>query len=260
MIVGAIIFLLLASISGVVSPLVSLLQRAMLPFVRQTSAVAATVGMRWASSDVATLRARLNTAEERLTACAVDTSHISALIMENDTLRAQAHFLKNSGYDSVGARVISRDLSDKRARLLIDRGRRDHLERGDAVITSDGIFIGKISELEERVATVDLTTDERSRVAAAVSGHEGIVGVLEGRGNGAAVLLYVPVSAGLTREQTLVTAGTEEKIPAHLPFGFVNAVQGSPSDPFLTAIVEPTVPLGHIFFVSVLRPSALAPL
>lgn len=195
-------------------------------------------------------------AEERLAAVAVDRARLSALEEENRLLREQTDFLASSGYDSVGARVISRDVRGARARLMIDRGLRDHLERGQAVMTGAGIFIGKIVELDERVSTVELVTDEDSRVAVSVAGNGTLAGVLEGRGNGTAVLMYVPVSASIVRDQLLTTAGTEEKIPAHLPLGLINAVNGSASDPFLTATVEPIMPLHRLFLVFVLRPSA----
>jgi len=198
-------------------------------------------------------------AESRVAGLAVDAAHVKALEDENRALRAQANFLFTSGYDSIGARVINRDLRHVQALLMIDRGSNDHVEVGEAVVADKGIFIGKISAISEQVATVELLTDPRSRVAAAFNEDQRLAGVIEGRGNGAAVMTYIPTSENVKKDQIIVTSGTEDKLPPHLPLGIVNAVEGKTTDPFLSAIIEPLIPFDQITFVSVLRPSALLP-
>ncbi|MSR85739.1 rod shape-determining protein MreC [Candidatus Uhrbacteria bacterium] len=252
----AAIFLILA---GLFRPLGDLGRRLTLPLVRffsdQTTRILGTDmphGNTFSSESLAKL-------QERLRLLSVDSARLSALEEENKNLRAQAKFLSSSGYDSVGARVISRDLSAGRALLLIDRGLRDGIESGQAVITRDGIFIGHILSLKEQVATIELLSDPQSRVAASVVGGEGLIGVVEGRGNGAAMLNFIPSSEQIIRDQIVVTAGGANKIPKNLPLGIVNAVQGKSTDPFLTATIEPLVPLDALVLVSILRPSVLKP-
>lgn len=190
---------------------------------------------------------------------AVDQARLDALEEENQTLRDQGKFLRTSGYDSVGARVISRVLEQDHALLLLDRGANDHVEIGQAVTAGEGIFIGKIVSINERVATVELLTDVRSRVAATLSGENKALGVVEGRGNGAARMTYIPASQPLKKDQIIVTSGTEEKVPPHLPLGLVNAVEGKKTDPFVNAVLEPLIAVDRLTFVSILRPSALRP-
>lgn len=236
------------------------LRRLTLPLVRGSSAVATSVsgqtGLLSSSKD--SLK-RLQDVEKRISQLAIDHTRLQALEEENRSLRAQAKFLSTSGYDSVGARVISRSLDQQRALLLVDRGLNDHVEKGQAVVTNEGIFIGKIGSIKERVATVELLTDLKSRVAASVVDQKKLVGVIEGRGNGAAVLTYIPSSETLKRDQIIVTSGSEEKIPGHLPLGIINDVQGKQTEPFLTAAIEPLIPADQVVFVSILRPSALRP-
>lgn len=202
---------------------------------------------------------RVHDLENRLTAVTADYVRLRALEEENRGLRAQARFLDRSGYDSVGARVIRRDLEGQRASFLIDRGREDALEIGQAVVTDNGVMIGKITQIYDRVAEVTLLTDAKSRLASALQGEGRLTGVLEGKGNGAMVLTYVPSSAQLKTDQLLITAGTEEKVPANLPIGFVSIVRGKPTDPFIDASIESLVRFDEVTLVSVLRPTALAP-
>lgn len=202
---------------------------------------------------------RLQDVEARLRTLRVDYITLKTLQEENQSLRAQAKFLQASGYDSVGAHVIGRDIYADRALLLIDRGSNDHLELGQAVVSDAGIFVGKISVLHERLATVELITDPQSRVAASLVGGKQLIGVLEGKGNGAATLTYIPSSEKIERDQLIVTSGTEDKITAHLPLGVINVVEGKSTDPFLRAAIEPLLPVESITNVSVLRPTVLAP-
>ena len=241
---------LLLLFAGATRPVSDAMRWATLPAVRLLSGI----GTRAITSDD-----RVKELEAQLAAMVVDQVRLRSLEEENRTLRSQARFLDRSGYDSVGARVIARDVSGQRALLTIDRGKDDSVEVGQAVITDDGIMVGKISRMEDRIAVVELLTDPNSRVAAAVQTKGQLAGVLEGRGNGTAVLTFIPSSEAVSPDQVIVTAGTEDKVPGNLPLGIVNTVETHSSDPFFSATIEPLVTLDRVTFVSVLRPTALRP-
>lgn len=199
----------------------------------------------------------LEQCEARLQSRIVDSARLSALEQENRLLRAQASFLAESGYDHVGARVIGRRIDHIHARLLIDRGTNDKLEEGQAVITENGLLIGKVIETGSRISTVELLTDVDSRIAVASAKDGQLIGVLEGRGNGATLLTYIPSSVDVAADDLLLTAGTEEKVPPRLAIGVVNAITRTAKDPFYQASVDPTMRSERLSFVSVLRPTAL---
>lgn len=256
---GLIAFILLLLAIGIFQPFTDLTRRTLLPLLRGTAQ-----GAQWVAQMLPDRTSTLNPqalpqCEARLRKVSSDEARLHELEEENKVLRAQAKFAETSGYDQVGALVISRELGTLRGRLLIDRGANDHVEIGQAVVTEDGVYIGRIRSVETRVATVELLSDVDSRVAAATMTGEALTGVVEGRGNGAAMLTYVPSSINLTNDQIIVTAGTEEKIPAHLPLGIINSVNRIPKDPFYNASVDPLVRFDRVTYVSVLRPSALRP-
>jgi rod shape-determining protein MreC len=194
-----------------------------------------------------------------LRAVQVDYVHLRALEEENAQLKNLAHVLERKPYTSVGAQVIRREVYGDRALFTIDRGARDGVEMGQAVINDQGFFIGSISRLEKDMAQVQLLMDPQSRIAASLLGKETLVGVLEGRGMGAALLRYIPLTAKVEKGQILVTAGTDEKIPAALPLGAVALVQGKETDPFLEAIIELSFDVAQTQIVSVLIPTRSAP-
>lgn len=249
--VAAVVAVAVLALAGLFRPIGEVSRWGSLPMIRLMSG--------WSSTATDTVDSRIKELEAHVSTLAVDYVRLKALEEENQTLRAQARFLDRSGYDSVGARVIGRDVSGKRALLTIDRGGEDSIEIGQAVITDQGVFIGKISQILDRVATVELVTDPRSRVAASLQADGQLAGVIEGRGNGAGVLTYIPSSESLVADQLIVTAGTEDKVPGNLPIGVVNTVEGKPTDPFMNATIEPIVSLDRVVFVSVLRPTALRP-
>lgn len=257
--IGAIVVLAILSLSGLLHPLGDLGRRVTLPIIQKLSAIPRSVASFAEGSDQTSRDVRIQNLQRQLAAVVIEKGKMDALQEENQQLRAQAKFLTTSGFASVGARVISRDVRANRALLFIDRGRRDHVEVGQPVVVGEGIFIGKVSALEERVSTIELLTDPNSRVAVSPLDQKRLVGVLEGRGNGATVLTYIPSSEHLTRDQILVTAGTEDKVPQNLPLGIINAVEGKTTDPFLNAAVDPLVSLDRVLLVSVLQPEALRP-
>ncbi len=197
---------------------------------------------------------RLEEAQARIAAFALSEAKLAALQEENDLLRKQGNYRADSGFTLVGAQVLSRVMTPDRAMMMVNRGADDGIEIGHAVLVDEGLFVGKVILLGKKTAQVQLLTDPRSRIAATLAGEKRLLGVVEGRGNGAARMTYVPASQPMKKDQIIVTSGTEEKIPAHLPLGLINAVEGKSTDPFISAILEPLVPLDRLTLVQILRP------
>lgn len=196
-------------------------------------------------------RADMGVALERLSAL---EGSLRALQEENATLRALAKVGAESKMSWIGAQVISRDLRGDRARLLLDRGSLDGARMHQAVLSGTGVVIGKIADVTAHTSVVELVTDPQSRFSVTIeaSSTKKLVGVLEGRGKGSAWLMYIPPQTYLTQNQLVWTAGTEDEIPQYLPLGVINDVRGNPSDPFLSASVEPLIHPEDIMVVSIM--------
>jgi rod shape-determining protein MreC len=253
--IGVLILVVLL-FAGFFSPLRRLILSALLPPVQLLSRIGSGTASFFhidpASKESAERVAEL---EARLRSQTVDYVQLSALEEENRSLRAAAGFLADRDIKVLGARVISRSISDQTAVVMIDRGSNDGIEIGQAVIAENGLYVGKVISLTERTANIMLLTDVRSRVAASTPKEGNASGVIEGRGSGVAHFTLIPQSLPLKRDDVVVTAGTEEKVPANLVIGLVNDVDSKATDPFKNAVIEPLAPLQDLNLVSVILAS-----
>jgi rod shape-determining protein MreC len=256
----AIVLAIVLRLVGALAPIEGAARVVLLPVVRLSASIGGGIGsLLHRDPEAPELREKVTELEARLSSLTVDYVRLRALEEENRSLQALTEYLTESGYDHVAARVIARSGDPQTATVLIDRGSRDGIETGMAVIVGEGIFVGKVTSLKERVATVTLVSDERSRIAAAKSGEHRLLGLVEGRGNEVAHLTLVPQAEDLKPDDVIVTSGTEDKIPADLVIGLVNDIDGKPTDPFKNAALEPLVQSDRLSLVAVLRPTALRP-
>ncbi len=258
--IGVAVLAILLHLVGILRPLEDGVRWTLEPAARALAYFGIKTGSQTRSApDASTLQAQVADLQARLSTMSVDYVKLKALEEENRSLKETAKFLTDSGYDHVGARIIARSADPQNATVLIDRGAADGLETGMAVIVNDGVFVGKISALEEHVATVMLVSDRRSRIAVSPAGEHRLFGMVEGEGNGVAKLTLVPQNEPLAPDDIITTAGTEEKIPPNLAIGFVNTIEGTQTDPFKTATLEPLIQPDRLDLVVVLRPDALRP-
>ncbi len=234
---------------GVLSPLGSLATRAGIVINKE---------VQYASGDAGYLE-QIDELYRQIQHLSVDYVQLHALKEENEVLRRKLGFAEQQGYEAVVANIISRSVQPERGFFMIDRGSKDGLETGMAVIFGDGIYVGKITKIYDRTSVVTLTTDPASRVAISLAGQHRLIGLVEGKGNGTALATLIPQDEEIKVNDVLVTSGTEEKIPPDLVVGTVNQIRDESTDPFKEANIEPVVQTAYLNIVAVLLPKVLKP-
>lgn len=259
-ILGALLALAVLHITGLLLPVENFIRISLAPLGSGVTSLGTNLSQRF-GKDLSAEECREHSAdlETRLAGVSVDYVRLKALEEENEVLRKTLGYLQKQGYDAVMGRVISRSSVPEKSVIMIDRGAKDGLEIGMAVVMGDGIFVGKITSIQERTATVTLLSDKQSRVAISKAGQRKLIGLVEGRSNWTAEATLVPQEEALAPNDMLVTSGTEGKIPPNLVVGLINRVEGQPTDPFKKAAIELLAPLEYIEVVAVLRPQALRP-
>lgn len=120
------------------------------------------------------------------------------------------------------ARVIARGSALGPQSVVLDRGRRDGIRPGDALVTAWGLA-GAVTASAEGVSQAFLLghRDFRARALVQRTRDEGI---LAGMGDGELRLLDIPLTSGLEVEDLVVTSGKGSRFPEGIPVGVVTAV------------------------------------
>lgn len=158
----------------------------------------------------------------------------------NDRLGALLDFQRSVRMPTVASRVIGEDSSGWFHTLLIDKGRRDGVERAMPVVVKDGI-VGHVIESADRTAKVLLIIDRNSAVDVLLQ-ESRTRAVLEGIGRqDTCVLKYVPRSESVQKGERVITSGLGGIYPKGLLVGTVAEVRKEGYGLFQRVEVSPQV-------------------
>jgi len=145
----------------------------------------------------------------------------AAIARENDQLRAQIGWEKQTPWKLKLANVVLRDPANWWQTVQIDLGRRDGLRENLPVLTPDGL-VGRVSAVGLTRSQVVLVDDPNCRVSARVENPAHDMGVLEAGGpldNSLVNLTYLAGGANLKPGQEVVTSGEGGIFPPGIPVG-----------------------------------------
>jgi len=186
---------------------------------------------------------------------AVANSRCTEIEAENEKLKGTLKFKENSNQQLVVARVISRGgLVDDDRSLVINRGLKDGLKIGLAVISDEGVVIGKVIAVKEAVAQVCLTTMPNCQLAASVQNQYKTQGVTNGDLGLTIKMGFIPQLEKLSGGDLIITSGLEADVPRGLFIGRVSQVRSESNDVWQEATIEPLVNLDNLTVVAVVLP------
>lgn len=153
---------------------------------------------------------------------------------------------------SVSARVISTSPSNFQNTVVIDRGSEHRLVVGQPVVTGAGL-VGRVLEVSQNRATVQLLTDRAADVGVRLTGS-GEIGVANGNGTREPLKVeFVAGTAKVTEGEAVVTSGLEKSAyPPEIPVGKVVSARTPPGGVAKEISVEPAVDLRRLEFVKIL--------
>ncbi len=144
---------------------------------------------------------------------------------ENQTLKEYMKLTeKYSDYKTVGADVISRDISNYSKTIVINAGKKSGIKENMTVIASEGL-VGYVISVTDTTAKVQTIVDSSSNTSSIISSSkESIVckGMLEGKNELKAV--YIPTDAPIANGDILETSGLGGIYPKGIYIGKVNKV------------------------------------
>ena len=154
------------------------------------------------------------------------------------------------------AKITARSTSNWESILTISKGSAAGVEAGDCVITETGVLVGVVSETSLLSSTVATLIDTSIEVGGVVT-RTYSAGILEGdfdlMNQGLLRLSYLPEGAGLVAGDEVLTSGLGGIYPAGLVVGRVQGVFNDAAGMSRYAIVDPSVELGGLIEVFVIK-------
>jgi len=187
----------------------------------------------------------------------IENAQLKMLVEENQELRNHLNFLEKKDIQYVMANIIGRGSfyqSGTENIILIDKGRKDGVFPNLALVSSRGIIIGKIKEVEDYFAKAYLITDKNCKLAVAITGEEKTIGVAEGNLGLTVKMNFIPQTQNILENDLVMSSGLEEYIPAGLIVGKIIKLEKENNDVWQNAIIEPLVDVNNLQIVSVLIP------
>ena len=184
----------------------------------------------------------------------MDLSRANSLEEENDLLRQELKFTKDSKYKYVAAKIITGVSDPISQSVVINRGKADGVVKGLAVVAGNGIMIGKISEVQDNFSKVLLLTDSNSKVAATVQNVDKTAGLVEGQYGLSFSMTNIPQDQKIDENDLIVTSGLEGQIPKNILIAKVERVEKVESEIFKTAILSPLIPFANLSDLLVIIP------
>jgi len=195
--------------------------------------------------------------EEKLASIAINKAHYQEILAENEKLRAQLDFVSNQDFKTVLANVVAKEgvfISSERRDLIIDKGSNAGLRPELAVLSENGIVVGKIEEVKAESSRICLTTSPGCQLAASLQNKNQTQGLSDGRLGLTIEMNYIPQLEKIDKDDIVVTSGLSEEIPRGLVIGTVTDVRSESNEVWQSAVIEPILNFNNLTLVSVVIP------
>lgn len=165
-----------------------------------------------------------------------------ALEAESRRLRALRDSTAGVGSRFIVGDIMDVDLDAFRERVLVDKGARDGVYVGQAVLDAGGVF-GQVARVDELTCEVILISDAAHAIPVQ-DNRNGLRTVAVGTGDLSRLKLpYISTAADITKGDLLVTSGLGGGFPAGYPVGTVVEVKRDPAQSLADVVVSPAAAL-----------------
>lgn len=162
----------------------------------------------------------------------------AALARENAQLRGLRAALPAVAERWLAAELVSVELNSLRQRLLINRGTRNGVFKGQTVLTDDGL-LGQTTRVGPWSAEIILVTDPEHAVPVQIE-RTGLRTIAVGGGAASALVLpYLPANTDIKVDDLLMTSGLGGVFPAGYPVARVTEVRRDAGQPFARVRAAP---------------------
>lgn len=170
-------------------------------------------------------------------------AQVQSLQDENEALRKSAGLASRLKRRIVPAGIFNVSMTASGYSALINKGSREGILEGQAVISGEGMLIGKVAAVFTSSSRVMLTSDPAFSATIRVLGRQ-TSGILRGALSDGLTVDLVTQSDDIVEGDSLVTTG-DDLIPAGLAAGVVRHVENNDTQLFKKVKVNPAADLSH---------------
>ncbi len=182
--------------------------------------------------------------KEKIALLQEENHQMKEIKLTNDRLRELLQFREKKSSSMIGAEVIGRDPSFWFKSVTIDKGEKDGVKKGTAVISPAGV-IGQVLKIAPHYATVLLITDYNSAVDCVVE-RTRAKAIVEGGGEDRCQLKYLLRAEEVAVGDVVVTSGLGGNFPKGLMVGEIKKVDKKGHGVFQYAELVPSVDMTRL--------------
>ena len=176
-----------------------------------------------------------------------------ALRDENSELKSLLAASSSAPMRSTAARIVAVDTTNSRQIMVISKGSRDGVSKGQAVLDARGVM-GQIIDVGLMTSTVLLISDSKCAVPV-LNQRTGERAIVVGTNYiGRLSLINLPKTSSVAEGDLLVTSGLGDHYPEGYPVGVVEKVQNTSSEDFIKVLVSPVARLNRSRLVLLVWP------
>ena len=168
----------------------------------------------------------------------IEISNLKQKAKENEFLRAQLSLEEPVSGNLVLASVFGKVSSGYGDCIFIDKGKKDGLSEGLAVITSGNIIIGKLIEVADSFSKVELIISPNSKIYASIQ-DSGLEGLIKGKKGGGLIMDLLPPDSKIKKDETIISSGSAGGFPPNFLIGKISKIISFESNASKKAQVEP---------------------
>ena len=195
--------------------------------------------------------------KKRMAELQEENHRIREMKLANERFRELLLFREKNSPSMMGAEVIGQDPSSWFKSITIDKGERDGVKKGMAVVSPAGV-IGQILKTAPGYATVLLITDYNSAIDSIVE-RTRAKAIVEGMGENRCQLKYLRRAEEVALGDVVVTSGLGGNFPKGLMVGEIKKVDKKGHGVFQFAELVPSVDMTQLEEVFVILESPPPP-
>ncbi len=181
-----------------------------------------------------------------------ENHRMKEMALANERFRKLLEFREAMSTSMIAAEVIGRDPSSWFRSVTVNKGERDGVQRGMAVILPDGV-VGQVLKTAPHYATILLITDYNSAVDAIVQ-RTRAKAIVEGKEENRCELKYLLRTEDVAIGDAVITSGLGGIFPKGLMVGQIRQVDKRSHGVFQYAELAPSVDLTKLEEVLIMTP------